>query len=101
MDPFDHQFSNLGAGDLLFFPVKDLLLDFIHDALDLIDADRPLMAGAQDTAFDLLAVIGLSVIVLFDHNHRDGLNLFIGRKPALAAVADPPSADGVVLLDRS
>lgn len=42
VDTFDHEFSDLGAGDLLLLAVKNLFLDLIHDALDLVDADRAL-----------------------------------------------------------
>lgn len=101
VDTFDHEFSDLGAGDLLLLAVKNLFLDLIHDALDLVDADRALVAGPQDPALDFRAVIWLSVIVLFDDDHGNRLYFLIGRKPAFACITDSAPPDGVVLLDRS
>jgi hypothetical protein len=59
------------------------------------------VAGAQDSALNLLAVIGFAVVVFFDNDHGDRLYFFIGRKPSFAGIAYSASADGVILLDRS
>ena len=100
VDALDDQLSDFGTGDLLLLAVKNLLLDLVHNAFDLVDADRTLVAGAQDSALNLLAVIGFAVVVFFDNDHGDGLYFFIGRKSSFAGITDSASADGVVLLDR-
>ena len=101
VDALDHQLADFGTGDFLLLAVKDLLLDLIHNALDLVDTDRTLVAGAQDSSLDLLTVIGFAVVVFFDNDHGDRLYFFIGRKPSFAGIAYSASADGVILLDRS
>jgi hypothetical protein len=59
------------------------------------------MACAKDSSLDLGSVIGLAVVVLFRDHHGDGLDLFVGREPSAAGIADPSSADGVIILNRS
>ena len=101
VDALDHQLSDLGAGDFLFLAVKNLLFNLIDNTLDLVYADRAFVAGSEDPTLDLGPVIGLSVVVLFDHDHGDRLNLLISRESALARITNPSSTDRIVFLHRS
>jgi hypothetical protein len=84
------------------FPLrKDLGLDLIHGLFDLVHADRPLVAGAQNTALDLGAVIRLAVIILLDNNQRNSLDLFIRRKTFAAGIAYTAPADRIIVVGRS
>ena len=96
-----HDLSDLCAGYLLLRRAEDLSLDRIHHTLDLPDRDRPFVAGAEHAVLDLLTVILLSGLILFDHSQRDRLHLFIGGKTFSAGIAHPAAPDRIGILHRS
>ena len=100
-EPVHHQLSDHPAGNLLFPPVEDLRLHIVHQLRDLICAHRALMTGAKHSRLNLGTVIGLSVIVLFDHDQGNGLHLLVGGETPAALVADTAAADGIVFIRRS
>ena len=59
------------------------------------------MARTKNAALKLGAVVGLPVLVLFDDDERDGLNLLIGGETLAAIIADTAPPDGIVILSRS
>jgi hypothetical protein len=58
------------------------------------------MAGAEQPSLHLGTVIDFPVVILLDNDQRDRLNLLIGGKTLPAFVADPPAANGIVILRR-
>ena len=56
------------------------------------------MAGSYDAGFNLLPVIGFSVLILFDYYKRDRLNLFIGCKAFAAHITYPAAANRVIII---
>jgi hypothetical protein len=51
------------------------------------------MAGPQHTVKNLVPVILLSALILFDDNQRNHLYFFIGGKPFATVIAHPSSSD--------
>ena len=68
-----------------------------NELLDLIKRHRALFAGFDDTAAYLRRVERLAALILLDDEHRQHLDLFIGRKALLAALTLSPAANRAVL----
>ena len=61
----------------------------------LADIDRQ---AQEHPALNFGPVISLPVIIFFDHDHRDRLYLFIGRKTFAAHIAYPAAANRVIII---
>ncbi len=93
--------ADLAARNFLLLAGVNLRLDLVNQLLDLVNADGSLVACAQDAALNLRAVIWLAVIVLFDDNKWNGLNLLVCRETLPAGIADSAAADGCIPVCRA
>ena len=89
------------AWNLLLLPVEDLCLHRIHQIINLVGRNRTLMAGPQHAGLTLGTVILLPDIILLDNNQRYRLHLLIGGEALAAFIAQPSTADGIIIICRS
>ena len=62
--------------------------------VDLVDGDRPLLAGFDDPAHQTVTVERLTAAVLLDNHERYLLDIFIRRESLLTFQTFAPPADG-------
>src|SRR5262249_7822818 len=93
-----HRLADHRARDLALGAVEEAALDAVDVLLDLLDADRALLARLGEAGDDLHAVEGLAPAVLLDHRRQVLLDALVGREAAAAllALATPP--DDVAVL---
>src|ERR1041385_2001783 len=90
--------ADVGRLDFAIGTVLQFGFDPIRDALELLDADRPLLAGAHQPADQLLPLERLGAAVLLDHAVLDLLDVLAARVPLAALEALAAAADAVAFL---
>src|SRR6185503_16583215 len=96
-----HALTDLARLDLVLSLLHQLRLQPVHDRVDPLGGDGPLLTGAQEAVQDLLAAERLAPAVLLYHEERRRLQGLVGREPPVAGEAFPPAADGLALLGRA
>ena len=89
----EYQFADFTRGNLTLEALVHLTLDRVDDPLDLVVADRSLVAGLLETHSDPLAVKRNPRAILLDHPQRRFLDLLIRRESPLATQALAAAAD--------
>src|SRR5262249_37851627 len=90
--------ADLGGLHLAIGAVLQLRLDAIGDAFELLHADGPLLARADESADQLLPLKRLRTPVLLDHAILDLLDVLAARVALAAAEALAPPPDAVAFL---
>src|SRR5690606_17483711 len=85
------------ARDLLVEGLRALALDGVGEPLELGGGDRPLLAGAQEPAHDLVAVELDALPALLHDPERRAFDALVGRVAprAVAALAPAPDREAV------
>ena len=86
------------GGDLSVERALQLSLDVVHHLLYLFDRHRTLLARAEDTGSELVAVKDLTALVALDYNYRNGLDDLMGRKALAALETLSAAADALALI---
>src|ERR1051325_1812753 len=93
-----HTLADRHARHLVFVARRDLVGDAVHDFLNGLMADGPLLARALDAVEELFAREQLAAAVALDDHQPRVFDLFVGREAKTAAQAFAPTADGRPLL---
>ena len=95
----DDEVAQLRGGDLPILLAVEQGFGLVDDLFQRRQADRPLFAGLEQAAEELLAVELLAAAVRLDDPVGDVLDLFVGSEPAAAAQALPPAPDRLPAAD--
>jgi hypothetical protein len=90
---FDDQLADHLGGHFLVERLGALPLEAIDHGFELLDGDRALLAGLEQAAEDLLALVRNPSAVLLDHPQHGLLDPFVGGVAALALQTLAPTAD--------
>src|SRR5574341_1768542 len=88
-----HDPAELLAGNFFFGALVELRLDLGDDVVHRLHPHRPLLAGLQDRAAELLAVEGLPAAVALDDVREHVLDVLVRRVAPLTFQALAPAAD--------
>ncbi len=97
LQPRHNQLAHLAGRALPLRRIDDIRLGLIHNLLQLQRRNRPLLAGMQQPAQNLLPVELLAPSVFLHHHVRNLVDPLVRRKPLVAAFALAPAANRVRL----
>src|SRR5713226_7494595 len=99
---FHDEAADVGCGDLLLRPILQRRFDAIRDCFERGNADRPLLAGFEETGDQLLPFEPLAAAIFLHHHVRNLVDPFVAGEAfaAIEAFATAPYDFPLLALPR-